>query len=113
MPLLNPAATSYMANSIGTGWGSATLTILGGATPLAVHVLTGFTEALGVLTANAIANTSMLATGTATSATLTQSGRTLTLSVGTSNAELVMPSLNYEAGRQSVISSLTITYPQS
>jgi hypothetical protein len=66
-----------------------------------------------VITASAIASATIAATGTATSATLTLSGRTLTLSIGTSGTEVVVPTLSYVSGGTSSITSLTITYPAS
>lgn len=114
MPSLNPTARDYMAEAVSSGFGTATLTILAGATALATHTLTGFGAASsGAITASAIDNATIAATGTATSATLTQSGRTLTLSVGTSAAEVVVSSTSYVAGGTSQITSLTITYPAS
>lgn len=114
MPSLNTAARDYMADSVGTGFGTATLTILAGATALATHTLTGFGAAsTGVITASAIADATIAASGTATSATLTQAGRTLTLSIGTTGTEVIVPTLSYVAGGTSSINSLTITYPAS
>lgn len=114
MPSLNNTARNYMADAVGTGFGTATLTILAGATTLATHTLTGFAAASsGVITANAIASATIAATGTATSATLTQAPRTLTLSIGTSGTEVVVNSLSYVAGGTSSITSLQITYPAS
>ena len=37
MPSLNNTARNYMADAVGTGFGTATLTILAGATTLATH----------------------------------------------------------------------------
>lgn len=113
MPSLNTTARDYMAEAIASGWSTATLTILAGATVLATHTLTGLTNSNGVVTAAAIAGDTIDATGTATSATLTQAGKTLTLSIGTSGAEVIVPTLSYVAGGPSTINSLTITYPAS
>jgi hypothetical protein len=114
MPSLNSTARNYMADSVATGWSTATLTILAGGTTLATHTLTGFGAASsGVITANAISSATIAATGTATSATLTLSGRTLTLSIGTSGTEVVVSSTSYVSGGTSSIISLTITYPAS
>lgn len=112
MPSLNTTARNYMADAVGAGFGTATLTILDGVTPLATHTLTGFGAAVnGVITANAIANSTILASGTATSATLTQASRTLTLSVGTSGTEVIVSTTSYVAGGTSSVTSATITYP--
>lgn len=113
MPSLNTAARNHMADAIVSGWSTATLTILAGATALATHTLTGLTNSGGVVTAAAIPNDTIDASGTATSVTLTQAGRTLTLSIGTSGAEVIVPTLSYVAGGTSSINSLTITYPAS
>lgn len=113
MPSLNTAARNHMADAIVSGFGTATLTILAGATALATHTLTGLVNSGGVVTASAIADDTIDATGTATSVTITQAGRTLTLSIGTSGTEVVVPTLSYVAGGTSSISSLVITYPAS
>lgn len=114
MSSLNTTARNYMADSVGTGFGTATLTILAGATALATHTLAGFGAAVnGVITANAIANDAIDNSGTADSVTITQAGRTLTLSIGTSGTEVIVPTLSYVAGGTSSITSLTITYPAS
>ncbi len=113
MPSLNTAARNHMADAIVSGFSTATLTILAGATALATHTLTGLTNSNGVVTAAAIANDTIDASGTATSVTLTQAGRTLTLSIGTSGTEVIVPTLSYVAGGTSSINSLAITYPAS
>ena len=115
MPSLNTAARNHMADAIASGWPTATLTILAGATAVATHTLTGLTNSGGVITASAIADAEISGTGTntATSATLTQAGRTLTLSIGTTGTEVIVPTLSYVAGGTSTINSLTITYPAS
>lgn len=114
MPSLNTAAQNFMADAVDDGFGTGTLTILAGATALATHTLAGFGAASsGVITANEIADDTIDATGTATSATITQSGRTLTLSIGTSGAEVTVPTTSYVAGGTSQITSLVITYPAS
>ena len=115
MPSLNTAARNHMADAIVSGWGTSSLVILAGATPLATHSVPSMSNSSGVVTAGAIADDTIDATGTATSATLTQSGRTLTLSVGLSGsgAEVILSSLSYVASGTSSITSLTITYPAS
>jgi len=114
MASLNTAARNGIADHIATAYGTATLTILAGGTALATHTLAGFSAAVnGVITANAIASDTIDASGTATSATLTQGGRTITLSIGTSGAEVIVSNLSYVSGGTSSITSLTITYPAS
>lgn len=113
MPSLNTAARNHMADAIVSGFSTATLTILAGATVLATHTLTGLTNSNGVVTASSIDSDTIDATGTATSATLTQAGKTLTLSIGTSGTEVIVPTLSYVAGGPSTINSLAITYPAS
>ena len=113
MPSLNSAARIHMADAIVTGFGTGTLTILAGATALATHTVPSMSNSGGVVTAAAIADDTIDATGTATSATLTQAGRTLTLSIGTSGTEVVVPTTSYVAGGTSSITSLVITYPAS
>lgn len=115
MPSLNTAARNHMADAIVSGFSTATLTILAGATALATHTLTGLTNSNGVVTAAAIADATIAGTGTstATGATLTMADRTLTLSVGTSGTEVIVPTLSYTQGGTSSINSLTITYPAS
>ena len=114
MPSLNAAARNHMATAAGNIAPTGTLEIRAGATVLATHTLTGFGAASnGVVTANAIANATIAASGTATTAVLAQDGREVTLTVGTSGAEVILSSLNYVAGGNSIVNSLTITYPAS
>ena len=104
-----------MADAIVSGFGTSSLVILAGATPLATHSVPSMTNSNGAVTAGAIADDTIDSTGTATSATLTQAGRVLTLSVGLtgSGAEVILSSLSYVAGGTSSITSLVITYPAS
>ena len=112
MPSLNPAARNHMATAAGNIAPTGTLTIFAGATTLAVHAMAGFGAASnGVVTANAIANAVNAASGDATSAVLSQDGREVKLTVGTSGAEVIVPSLSYVQGGNSIINSVTITYP--
>ena len=114
MPGLNTAARNAMATAAGAIAPVGTLQIRAGATVLASHTLAGFgAAASGVVTANAIANATIAASGTATTAVLSEAGRELTLTVGTSNAEVILSSLSYVAGGTSTINSLAITYPAS
>lgn len=114
MPSLNTTARNFMADAIDDMIGTGTLTIKAGATVLATHTLAGFGAASsGVITANAIADATIANSGTADSADVSLSSRTLTLSIGTSGAEVIVPSLSYVAGGTSQITSFTITYPAS
>lgn len=122
MAELNTAARNVLvlaaANMVSTG----TLTILAGATPLAVHTLVGFgTEANGEILANPVEDEQILATGVPNSAIISQTGRTMILSVGIpgSNAEVIidddgtgeMP--EYIENGISRIASITLIYPAS
>lgn len=106
------AARNARANDFATDYAAATLTILDGATALAVHTLAGFGASVGgVVTANAIANVNASATGTADSATLSDGTGTYTLTVGTSGADVNLTSLDYVSGEPSAISSFAVTFP--
>lgn len=107
----NTAAKNDMASYFSTTYGTATLTILDGAVPLAVHTLTGFSApTAGLLTANAIGDDTILANGTADGAELTSAGNTFTLSVGTSGAEVNVNNLTFVQNGTSSISALTVQY---
>lgn len=122
MPSLNAAAQNFMAVASGNITPTGELSIRAGATVLATHTLTGFSEPVnGVVTANAIADVLNTGNGVPTNATLSQSGRVLTLSVGLpgSNAEVIIGETEdetlpeYVVNGTSKITSLTITYPAS
>ena len=107
----NTAAKDDMASYFSTTYGTATLTILDGAVPLAVHVLTGFNAPVaGLLTANAILDDTILANGTADGAELTIGGNTFTLTVGTSGAEVNVNNLTFVQNGTSSISALSVQY---
>jgi len=108
----NTAARVARATDWGTDYATATLTILDGATALAVHTLAGFASYTGgVATANAIANVNAAETGTADSATLSDGTGTYTLTVGLTGADLNLTSLDYTFGQPSSISALAVTFP--
>lgn len=112
MATANTAARNARATDFATDFAAATLTIKAGVTTLATHTLAGFgAAATGVITANAIADATIAATGTADSAELTAGGSTYTLTVGTSGADLNVSSLSYVATGTSSISSLSVTFP--
>lgn len=105
-------ARNSRASDFAADYATATLTIFDGATPLATHTLAGFgAPSTGVITANAIANETIAASGTADSATISDTSGTYTLTVGTSGTDLVLSTLTYVSGETSTISSLTVTFP--
>lgn len=117
MATLNAAATLEQASDFATDYATATLLILSGATTLASHSTTSWTpsnsgaNALATATlANAGAET-ILADGTADGATLTAGGKTITLTVGLSGADLNLSTLTYITGETSTVSSLVFTFP--
>lgn len=114
MPTLNTAARNAAATAVAGTYASGTLVIYEGLTVLATHTLTGFgAAASGVVTANAISNVTVAASGTANSAKLIAGANEVTLTVGTSAAEVVMSTLSLVIGGTSQINSLTITMPAS
>ena len=114
MPSLNAAARNSMATAAGTLCGSGTLQILAGATVLATHTMAGFgSPTNGVITASAIASVTIAASGTANGAKIINGTQEVTLTLGTSGAEVIVSSTSYVAGGTSTINSVTITYPAS
>ena len=108
----NTTARNSRASDFAADYAAATLTIFEGATTLATHTLTGFgAPATGVITANAIADATIAADGTADSATISAAAGTYTLTVGTSGADLNLSTLTYLTGETSSITSLAITFP--
>lgn len=88
------------------------LAVKAGATTLATHTLSGFGSASnGVITASAIADATIAATGTADSAELTAGSLTYTLTVGTSGADVTVGSTAYVAGGTSQVSAFSVTFP--
>lgn len=107
----NTAARDQAANDFATAFATGVLTILSGATPLAVHNLAGFGASVGgLITANAIADDTVLDTLTADSATLVAGGLSYTLTIGTSGTEVVVNDLNYVTGGNSSITSLQVQF---
>jgi hypothetical protein len=89
---------------------------LGAAVLLVEHTFaaTAFTDASGVATAAAIANATNAASGTASFARVYASDGTTALwqhSVGTSAAEVIVPSTTYTSGLTSTITSMTVSQP--
>ena len=114
MPSLNATARNTASGLLAGTYASGTLVIYAGLTVLVTHNLAGFgAPASGVTTANAIADATVAATGTATSAKLISGSNELTLTVGTSGTEVVMSNTSLVAGGTSSITSLTLTMPAS
>ena len=111
----NAAATLERANDFSTDFATASLVIKAGATTLATHTLTGFVSsnsgANGLLTASAIADATIAATGTADGATLTAGTKVYTLTVGTTGTDVVVNSTSYVSCGTSTINSLAVTFP--
>ena len=121
---MNIALRNKVLNDFGAAIGTGTLTIysgtppanddaaLSGNTALAAHTLAGFASASsGSMTANAIADDAIDATGTATFARITSGSyvQQLTLGVAGSGAQVIVSSTSYVAGGTSEIVSVTIT----
>lgn len=126
MPTLNDDAANAQANQIATDYSTASLVIYSGTAPanastalsgntaLATHTLAGFGAASGgVITANAIADDTIDATGTATFARITAGTKVMQLTLGTSGTEVVVSTTSYSSGGTSSITSLTITQPKA
>jgi heme O synthase-like polyprenyltransferase len=119
---MNIALRNKVLNDFGTAIGTGTLTIysgtppanddaaLSGNTALAAHTLAGFASASsGSMTANAITDDTIDATGTATFARIESGSYVEQLTVGTSGAQVIVSSTSYVAGGTSQITSVTIT----
>jgi hypothetical protein len=114
MPTLNATARNTAAGLLAGTYASGTLVIYAGATVLVTHNIAGFgAPSTGVVTANAIADATVAASGTATTAKMIAGANELTLTVGTSGAEVIMSTLSLVAGGTSTINSLTLTMPAS
>jgi hypothetical protein len=109
----NTAASNERANDFAVDYAAGTLEILEGATVLASHTLAGFAAAAsGSITADAIADATNAATGTADSAELSVGTEVYTLSVGVtdSGAELELDTLDFIAGGNSQINSFVVSF---
>lgn len=105
-------ARNSRASDFASDYGTATLTIKAGATTLATHTLAGFgAPSNGVITANAIGDATIAASGTADSAELTDAAGAYTLTLGTSGADVIVSTTNYIAGETSSINSFAVTFP--
>lgn len=114
---LNAAATLQQADDFDASYTGATITILEGVTPLAVHTVTGWATSNvindGLATADPIADATILANATADNAIM-QSGAlawNLTLGTSGSGAEVIVSTTTYIAGETSSINSANITFP--
>jgi hypothetical protein len=118
----NIALRNKILNDYGVAVGTGTLTIysgtppanadtaLSGNTALAAHALTGFAAAAsGSMLANAIADDTIDATGTASFARIVSGSYTEQLTLGTSGAQVIVSSTSYVAGGTSQIVSVTVT----
>lgn len=92
-------------------YAAASLVIYDGATVLVTHTIAGFNSATGegVVTAQAVADATIAASGTADSAKLIAGSNEITLSVGLSSAEVIMSDLDLVSGGTSTINSVTLT----
>ena len=107
----NVAAKDDMATYFSTTYGTGVLTILAGATPLAVHTLTGFgAPTAGLLTGNPVDDDTILASGTADGAELTDGTKTFVLTIGTSGAEVNVNNLTFVENGVSAVASVAVQY---
>ena len=111
----NAAATLARATDFGLDFSAKTLNVLAGATVLVSHTIGTFTASNsgvnGVATSSAISDETILADGTADSATISDGTKTYTLTVGTSGADLNLTTLTYITGETASISALTVNFP--
>ena len=114
MPSLNATARNTAMDAVAATYAAGTLQILEGTTVLVTHTIAGFgSAASGVVTANAIADATVAASGTANTAKMIAGANEVTLTVGTSGAEVNMSSLSLVEGGTSTINSMTLTMPAS
>lgn len=118
----NVALRNKQLTDYGTVMATAVLTIYSGTVPasadaalsgntaLAAHTLTGFGSAsAGSMTANAITNDTIDATGTATFCRLVAGSYTEQLLVGTSGTPVIVNTTSYVTGGVSQIVSITLS----
>jgi len=111
----NAAELNALANDLATRYADATLEIRDGSTVLATHTLAGFGAASGgTITANAIADDTIDATGTADNAKLIDGSTEYALTLGTSGdvptPDVIVSTTNYISGETSSVNSLAITF---
>ena len=114
MSTADTTARNSRASDFSTDFSTSTLTIKEGATTLATHTLAGFgAPATGVITASAIADATIAASGTADTATLSDTAGTYTLTVGVtaSGADVEISTLTFVAAETSSVTSLTVDFP--
>ena len=107
-------ARNSRASDFSTDYATASLVIKAGATTLATHTLAGFgAPSTGVITAAAIADATIAATGTADTAEFTDTSGTYTLTVGVSGsgADIIISSLSFITGETSSVGSFAVTFP--
>lgn len=124
--MLNTSLQNKQAENLRTLFANSTLTIysgtpptdantaLSGNTALAAHTVPSFgAPVAGVITAAAIANDTVDATGTATFARLVSNDTNdvLQLTVGTSGAHVIMSNTSLQASGTSIVNSLTLGQP--
>ena len=108
------AARNERANNFATDYATATLVMKEGATTLTTYTLAGYVAAVGgVITTNAVADSTPVATGTADNAVLTNGTGSYTLTVGVtgSGADVESPSLVFTSGVPASFSTSTVTFP--
>ncbi len=105
-------ARNSRATAFATDFATATMVIKVGAATVATHTLAGFgAAASGVITASAIADATYTAGGTITSAELSDTAGTYTLTVGTSGADVNFDTLTAVDGGTSSITTMTVPFP--
>lgn len=107
-------ARNSRASDFANDYATAQFQFLDGATVLATHTLANFAAPVnGVITANAVADATILVDGEPDSATISDTAGTYTLTVGTvgSGQDVEVSTLNFIAGETSTIVSLTVNFP--
>jgi hypothetical protein len=107
-------ARNSRASDFSADFTTASLAIKVGATTVATHTLAGFgAPATGVITGASITDQTYSAGGTISSAELTDTAGTYTLTVGTagSGADVIFDTLTAVNGGTSKINTLTVTFP--
>lgn len=112
MATANTTERNARASDWAARYANATLEIRDGTTVTATHTLAGFgAPSTGVITANAISDATIAASGTADNAKLIDGANEYDLTLGTSGADVVVSTTNYISGETSSINSLTVTFP--
>ena len=123
---INTTLQNELADNLGTKFDTGTLIIYAGAVPAnanaalggaivkATHTFTGFSAATaGTIAGNAVSDETISGTGTqtVTFARLTEAGRILQLTVGTSGTQVIVASTSYTENGTSSITSVALTQP--